>query len=126
MRRSPARRALVETSDATPLAIGPRRREGAFDRKRRMVSYTQGFAVSRCLLELLSVELERAVRNIVAARGNICEKRHVECESCPPRYWRARGCTSIGEEDCLTGFVTSITQYEGLGKEERASHRNCN
>ena len=48
---------LVETSDATPLAVGPLRREGAFDRKRRMVSYTQGFGVSPCLLELLSVEL---------------------------------------------------------------------
>ena len=32
----------------------------------RMVSYTQGFGVSPCQLELLSVELERAVRNVVA------------------------------------------------------------
>jgi hypothetical protein len=31
----------------------------------RMVSYTQGFGVSPCQLELLSVELERAVRNVV-------------------------------------------------------------
>ena len=32
----------------------------------RMVSYTQGFGVSRCQLELLGVELERAVRNVVS------------------------------------------------------------
>ena len=31
----------------------------------RMVSYTQGFGVSPCQLELLSVEFERAVRNVV-------------------------------------------------------------
>lgn len=31
----------------------------------RMVSYTQGFGVSPCQLELLGVELERVVRNVV-------------------------------------------------------------
>jgi hypothetical protein len=31
----------------------------------RTLSYTQGFGVSPCHLELLSVELERAVRNVV-------------------------------------------------------------
>jgi hypothetical protein len=30
----------------------------------RMVTYAQGFGVSPCQLELLSVELERAVRNV--------------------------------------------------------------
>jgi len=30
----------------------------------RMVTYTTGFGVSPCQLELLSLELERAVRNI--------------------------------------------------------------
>lgn len=35
-----------------------------FDGKRTL-SYTQGFGVSPCQLELLSVELERAVRNVV-------------------------------------------------------------
>lgn len=34
----------------------------------RMVSYTQGFGISPDQLELLSVELERAVRNVVAAQ----------------------------------------------------------
>ena len=31
----------------------------------RMVTYTSGFGVSPCQLELLSVELERAVRGVV-------------------------------------------------------------
>ena len=31
----------------------------------RMVSYTQGFGVSPCQLELLSLDLERSVRNVV-------------------------------------------------------------
>jgi hypothetical protein len=31
----------------------------------RTLSYTQGFGVSPCQLELLKVELERAVRNVV-------------------------------------------------------------
>lgn len=31
----------------------------------RTLSYTQGFGVSPCQLELLSVEIERAVRNVV-------------------------------------------------------------
>ena len=34
----------------------------------RMVSYTQGFEVSPCQLELLSVELERAVRRVVGCQ----------------------------------------------------------
>jgi hypothetical protein len=36
----------------------------------RMVSYAQGFGVSPCQLELLSVEIERAVRNVVAGQPN--------------------------------------------------------
>jgi hypothetical protein len=35
----------------------------------RMVSYTQGFAVSPSQLELLSIDLERAVRNVGGGRA---------------------------------------------------------
>ena len=40
----------------------------------RMVTYTQGFGVSPCQLELLSVELERAVRNVVARQPTTRQK----------------------------------------------------
>lgn len=40
----------------------------------RMVSYAQGFGASPCQLELLSVELERAVRNIVGAQPTLARK----------------------------------------------------
>jgi hypothetical protein len=39
----------------------------------RMVSYTQGFVVSPCQLELLSVELERVVVNVVARQRSTAE-----------------------------------------------------
>jgi hypothetical protein len=35
----------------------------------RMVSYTQGFGVSPCQLELLTVEIERAVRNVIGGQS---------------------------------------------------------
>jgi hypothetical protein len=34
----------------------------------RMVSYSQGFGVSPCQLELLTVEIERAIRNVVGGQ----------------------------------------------------------
>jgi hypothetical protein len=34
----------------------------------RMVCYTHGFGVSPCQLELLNIELERAVRNVVGGQ----------------------------------------------------------
>lgn len=40
----------------------------------RMVSYTQGFGVSPDQLELLSVELERAVRNVVGGQPTTSTK----------------------------------------------------
>ena len=48
----------------------------------RMVSYTQGFGVSPDQLELLSVELERAVRNVVAAQPTTSRRdRRTRAES---------------------------------------------
>ena len=46
----------------------------------RLVSYTQGFGVSPCQLELLSVELERAVRKVVGRQPttNRRERRNRE------------------------------------------------
>jgi hypothetical protein len=46
----------------------------------RMVSYTQGFGVSPDQLELLSIELERAVRNVVGGRtrASTTERRNRE------------------------------------------------
>ena len=41
----------------------------------RMVSYTQGFGVSPCQLELLSLDLERSVRTIVGGQSTT-RKRH--------------------------------------------------
>ena len=41
---------------------------------RRMVSYTHGFGASPCQLELLSVEIERAVRNVVGVTVNNQQK----------------------------------------------------
>jgi len=35
----------------------------------RMVSYSQGFGVSPCQLELLTVEIERAVRNVIGGQS---------------------------------------------------------
>ena len=35
----------------------------------RLVSYAQGFGVSPCQLELLSVEIERAIRNVVGGQS---------------------------------------------------------
>ena len=40
----------------------------------RMLSYTQGFSVSPCQLEWLSVELEMAVRNLVGREPAIGHK----------------------------------------------------
>lgn len=40
----------------------------------RMVSYAQGFGVSPCQLELLSVELERAVRRVVGRQPTTTRK----------------------------------------------------
>ena len=59
-----------------------------------MVSYTQGFGVSPCQLELLSVELERAVRNVVGGQvdggaqdvrpGDTGERWNGVADSCSP------------------------------------------
>jgi hypothetical protein len=35
----------------------------------RMVSYSQGFGVSPCQLELLTVEIERAIRNVIGGQS---------------------------------------------------------
>ena len=35
----------------------------------RMVSYSQGFGVSQCQLELLAVEIERAIRNVIGGQS---------------------------------------------------------
>jgi hypothetical protein len=35
----------------------------------RMVSYSQGFGVSPCQLELLTVEIERALRNVIGGQS---------------------------------------------------------
>jgi hypothetical protein len=35
----------------------------------RMVSYAQGFGVSPCQLELLAVEIERAIRNVIGGQS---------------------------------------------------------
>ena len=35
----------------------------------RMVSYSQGFGVSPCQLELLAVEIERAIRNVIGGQS---------------------------------------------------------
>lgn len=43
----------------------------------RMVTYAQGFGASPCQLELLSVDLERSVRNIVGERESRNEYRKV-------------------------------------------------
>ena len=40
----------------------------------RMVSYAQWFGASACQLELLTVELERAVRNVVGAQPTLARK----------------------------------------------------
>ena len=42
----------------------------------RMVTYTQGFGVSPCQLELLSVECERAVRNIGGGPATEIDDEH--------------------------------------------------
>jgi hypothetical protein len=47
--------ALLDSEDALLVVF-----DGA-----RMVSYIQGFGVSPCQLELLNIELERAVRDVV-------------------------------------------------------------
>jgi hypothetical protein len=46
----------------------------------RMVSYTQGFGVSPCQLELLSVHLDRSVRNVVGGQSTSRrrQRRHRE------------------------------------------------
>ena len=35
----------------------------------RLVSYSQGFGVSPCQLELLTVEIERAIRNVIGEQS---------------------------------------------------------
>lgn len=42
----------------------------------RMVTYTQGLGVSPCQLELLSVELERAMRNIGGGQATEFHDEH--------------------------------------------------
>jgi len=41
----------------------------------RMVSYSQGLGVSPCQLELLTVEIERFVRNVIGARSTTSRRR---------------------------------------------------
>jgi hypothetical protein len=67
----------------------------------RMVSYTKGFGMSASQLELLSVELERAVRNGVGRQPMTNRKKR-----------RDR------EQDCLTESVTSATSTKGQRKGE--------
>ena len=45
-----------------------------FDRD-RMVSYAQGFGLSGCQIELLTVEIERAVRDVVGAEPTINKRK---------------------------------------------------
>jgi len=41
---------------------------------RRMVSYWQGFEVSPCQLELLAVEIERAIRNVIGEQSCVVKR----------------------------------------------------
>ena len=72
----------------------------------RMVSYTEGFGVSPDQLELLSVELERAVRNVVGGQTTTS-----------PRHWRNREGTNEASGD---GRGAVLRQH--LGRNDRGDH----
>jgi hypothetical protein len=72
----------------------------------RMVSYTQGFGVSPDQLELLSVELERAVRVVVGGQPT------------PKRRARRNGETSKQDDD--RGGDAVLRQH--LGRDGRGDH----
>jgi len=74
----------------------------------RMVSYTQGFGVSPCQLELLSVELERAVRNVVAGQPTTSTKDRRNREETNEADGRGRGAV-LGQH---------------LGRHGRGDHRS--
>jgi hypothetical protein len=58
---------------------------------RRMVSYIRGFGASPCQLELLSVELERAVRRVVAGQPTSRRKDRRNRETCSQDDGGGRG-----------------------------------
>ena len=72
----------------------------------RMVSYTQGFGVSPDQLELLSVELERAVRNVVDRQPTT----------------RTRGRRSREESDETDGHGGGGVLRQHLGRHGRRDH----
>ena len=75
----------------------------------RMVSYAQGFGASPCQLELLSVELERSVRNIVSERESRSERRD-----------KTNG--EKGNEGNRLGCGATLRQH--LGRHDGGDHRS--
>ena len=57
----------------------------------RMVSYSQGFGVSPCQLELLTVEIERAIRNVVGGQPLTNRRNRRNREKAKPRNNRSAG-----------------------------------
>ena len=69
----------------------------------RMISFAHGFGVSASQLELLSVELERALRNVVGARlaNNASRRRNHERNHASRRRDRGDGDSSKSVDGVL-------------------------
>ena len=73
------------------------------------MTYTQGFGVSPCQLELLSVELERAVRDVVGGQQQLAERTEGIVKNKERRPDRGPGAlSSSASGSIVTAGITAV------------------